>query len=66
MRENTPQPDQDDHPPNRRGAMFALLAIVILVVLGFVVARYLHKAGRLQDCVMSGRSNCAPVEAPPR
>ena len=66
MSDNAPQPDTDDQPPNRRGAMFALLAIAILVALGFGVARYLHKASRLQDCVMSGRSNCAPVEAPPR
>ncbi len=66
MSENASPPESDDHPPNRRGAMFALLAIVILVVLGFVVARTLHKTSRLQDCVMSGRSNCAPVEAPPR
>jgi hypothetical protein len=25
---------------------------------------YLGEAGRLQDCVMSGRSNCAPLAAP--
>jgi hypothetical protein len=29
-----------------------------------VLIRCLGDAGRLQDCVMSGRSNCAPLEAP--
>jgi hypothetical protein len=43
----------------------ALLAVVFFVVLAlilwFVVGR-LMSASRMQDCILSGRTNCAPVE----
>jgi len=51
---------QDDHPP-RRGALIALVVVVVLVVGGIWLSRTLHETGRIQDCVMAGRHNCAPV-----
>ena len=58
-------PDDDDAAgpagPPRRGALIALLVIVALIAGGLWLARTLHGVGRLQDCVMSGRTNCAPV-----
>ncbi len=47
-----------------RGALVALVVILLLVVGGLWLARTLHSVGRLQDCVMAGRSNCAPVQPP--
>jgi hypothetical protein len=32
------------------------------MVVGFVLARTLWSSARLQDCLMSGRTNCAPIE----
>jgi hypothetical protein len=37
----------------------------VLVLLGLLVVHILGDAGRVQDCALSGRTNCAPVEAEP-
>jgi hypothetical protein len=55
--------DDDDEasgPP--RGALVALLLVAVLIV-GFMFVMYrLHQADQLQDCVASGRTNCAPID----
>jgi hypothetical protein len=51
----------DDAAPSRRGALIALVVVVVLVVGGIVISQVLHNTGRLQDCVMQGRRNCAPI-----
>ena len=56
--ENADQPD--DGPP-RRGALVALVVLAVLIAGGLWLSRTLHETGRLQDCVMAGRNNCAPV-----
>ena len=61
---NGREPHDPGPPDPRRGALLGLLVAVALVVLGLILVRVLGNAGRLQDCVMSGRTNCAPVEAP--
>ncbi len=38
-----------------------LVAVVLMVGLGYFLAVKLRDMGRIQDCVMSGRTNCAPV-----
>jgi hypothetical protein len=48
---------------NRRATLIALAAVVLLGILGYFLAHELSASARLQDCVLSGRSNCAPVEA---
>ena len=58
------QPDQEPPDPRRAGAMGLLIALIV-VVLGLLLVKVLGNAGRLQDCVMSGRSNCAPLDAGP-
>jgi len=35
---------------------------VALIVGGLVLSRILKDLGKLQDCVMSGRTNCAPID----
>jgi hypothetical protein len=40
----------------------ALVALVVLVVGGWLVVRQLQADSKLQDCVMSGRKNCAPID----
>jgi hypothetical protein len=52
----------DDQPAPRRGALIALLVVVVLVIGGIWLSNSLRSTGRLQDCVMSGRNNCAPVQ----
>jgi hypothetical protein len=58
-----PRPDDEDNEPGpRRGALVALIVIAVLVAGGIWLAQTLHNTGRIQDCVMAGRSNCAPVD----
>ena len=41
------------------------LAIVLsLAVAGVVLMRDLGEKSNLEDCLMSGRTNCAPIEVP--
>ncbi len=49
-------------PDSRRGAAIALIFVALLVIGGLVLVHILHKSSDLQDCVMSGRTNCAPVD----
>jgi hypothetical protein len=54
-----PDPDQGD---NRRGAIAGLLIAVVLLAVGIWLTRELTGASKLQDCVMSGRTNCNVIE----
>ncbi len=38
-----------------------LLVVAVLVVGGYFLAVKLRDVGRLQDCLMQGRTNCAPI-----
>jgi hypothetical protein len=49
-------------PPPRRAALVGLLVALAVLVLGVVLVRVLGKSGRLEDCELSGRTNCAPVD----
>ena len=53
--------DDNDDPPSRRGALIAFAVILLLVLGGLWLTGVLGSASRIQDCVMSGRSNCAPI-----
>jgi len=44
-----------------RGTIVALIVLVILVVGGVFLSGALRSSNRVQDCVMAGRTNCAPV-----
>ena len=50
--------DHDDHGDNRRGAVVGLIIALVLLVLGIWLARNLTAASKMQDCLMSGRTNC--------
>ncbi len=56
----------DDPGPNPRRALIGLLAMAALIVAVLFVVHRLDQAARIQDCVASGRTNCAPIEAPGR
>jgi hypothetical protein len=56
------QPPAPKEPDSRRGALRGLLVALLLIVLGLILVRELRNAGRLQDCAMSGRTNCAPID----
>ena len=54
----------DDEPkssPLRAGVGLGLIVALVLVVL-FVMQQLRH-ASAIQDCVASGRTNCAPISS---
>ena len=62
--EPTPEPEiepEPETPTSNRGPMAALVVVLVLVVLGFVLTQALRKNSSIQDCVASGRTNCAPI-----
>ena len=54
---------EDNEPDDRRGALIGLGVVLLLVVVGWLLVHVLRDTSRVQDCAMSGRTNCAPVEA---
>ncbi len=52
-------PEQGD---NRRGAIAGLIIAVVLLVVGVWLAHDLTAASKMQDCLMSGRTNCNTIE----
>ena len=53
-------PDPASGPP--RGALIALLLVAVLIGAVMFIMNRLHQADQLQDCVASGRTNCAPID----
>ena len=47
---------------NRTPAIAGLVIAVVLLVVGLWLARELTAASKMQDCVMSGRTNCNQIE----
>ncbi|HXW39894.1 MAG TPA: hypothetical protein VEK75_01730 [Xanthobacteraceae bacterium] len=56
----------DPPNPNRRGPMVALGVVVFLFVVGLILVHELYSNARIEDCMLSGRTNCVPIAAPPR
>jgi hypothetical protein len=42
-------------------SLAGLAVIVLLVLAGYAPVKKLSAVSALQDCVMSGRTNCAPI-----
>ena len=54
-----PRPQSGD---NRRGAIAGLIIAILILGVGWWLARDLTSASKMQDCLMSGRSNCNVIE----
>jgi hypothetical protein len=47
-----------DVPGTRRGALVGLVLVLLLVAGGLLLTHVLRSMAQLQDCALSGRSNC--------
>lgn len=55
-----------DEEARRTAALMGFIVILVLAILGVVLVRELRDSAKLEDCLMAGRHNCAPIEAPLR
>ena len=55
---------QDPEMDSRRPAVIGLILVLVLVVAGYFLMTALRQNAILEDCLMSGRKNCAPIEVP--
>jgi len=53
--------DPDGESGNRNMALIGLGVTVAIFALGLWIAHALYTAGKTQDCLMSGRTNCEPI-----
>jgi hypothetical protein len=62
------QRDVGEHPDavRRTAALMGFIVILVLAIAGVVLVRELAKNAKLEDCLMAGRRNCAPIEVPAR
>jgi hypothetical protein len=52
-----------DQGGNRRGAIVGLIIAVVMLAIGLRLAHDLTAASKMQDCLMSGRTNCNVIPA---
>jgi hypothetical protein len=51
---------------NRRTALAGLAIAAVLLAVGLWLAHALTAASKMQDCLMTGRTNCNVIESPAR
>ena len=56
-----PEPSSEDQGPGHRATIAALLVIVLLIGIGTYLIHVLRASSSLEDCLMQGRTNCAPI-----
>jgi len=56
--------DHDGQDASRRRSLIALGIVALLFLAGWVLAHELYAGGKLEDCLLAGRTNCEPVQSP--
>jgi uncharacterized membrane protein len=57
---------EEEAEQRRSMALLGLIVVLSLAIAGVLLVRELGKKAQLEDCLMSGRTNCAPIEVPLR
>ena len=57
--------DDRETDDRRTAALMGLVIVLALAIAGVVLVRDLGAESKLEDCLTSGRTNCAPIEVPP-
>jgi hypothetical protein len=63
---NRSEHGDEEADQRRSSALIGLIIILGLAIAGVVLVRELRERSRIEDCLMSGRTNCAPIETPLR
>ena len=59
MTDNNNRDSGRDHT-NRRASLVALGVVIVLFVIG--LTHELYSNSKIEDCVLSGRTNCVPID----
>jgi hypothetical protein len=51
----------NEPPPSRKAAIGALVLIIVLVLGGVWIQRAIRANSLIEDCMLQGRKNCAPI-----
>ena len=54
----------DEDAARRTAALMGLIVVLVLAIAGILLFRELAKKAQLEDCLMAGHHNCAPIELP--
>lgn len=67
-RPRSPGPGNGDSEPtlSPQAILVILVAIALVCVGGYFLLMKLIDVSRQEDCLLAGRRNCAPIEAPSR
>lgn len=60
------QSDIEEGETRRTNASMGLIVILLLAIAGVMLVRELRLQSQIEDCLMQGRRNCAPIEVPTR
>jgi hypothetical protein len=60
--DTTGGPKAEGEEPRQSRPVVLLLVFLVLAVMGWFLIQNLTQASRVQDCVMAGRKNCAPID----
>ena len=56
------QDDEDEQSEgSSRAKIIGVVFMIVLLAVAFVITQKLRSMSAIQDCVMSGRTNCAPI-----
>jgi hypothetical protein len=51
----------NDPEPSRKGAIGALILVLILVVGGVWIQRHIRASSVIEECMLQGRKNCTSI-----
>jgi hypothetical protein len=57
-------PDEDNYRHRMVVNLLAFLVLAVIVYCGIWLANTMSQLRKDQDCVLSGRTNCAPIKVP--
>ena len=58
--------ENEEDAERRTAALMGFIIILVLAIAGIVLMREISRTTRIEDCLMAGRRNCAPIEVPLR
>jgi hypothetical protein len=59
---SAPRPGQKPIPRSKPFPWVAFIAVAVLAAGGWFIVSSMSDVGSIQDCVMSGKKNCAPLD----